>query len=64
MPTVTKLHMQDNRIEHVPETLKSLQALTYLDLSNNCITNLQPMIGRLSNLKVGSHPLSMKRLMT
>ncbi len=44
------LNLSTNRLEKLPQDMKRCQHLNYLNLSNNCLRNLDPLVG-LSHLK-------------
>lgn len=44
------LNLESNQLDHLPEDLGSLQALTRLDLSSNMLTSLPNTVGDLKNL--------------
>uniref|UniRef100_A0A8C1DFX8 Uncharacterized protein n=1 Tax=Cyprinus carpio TaxID=7962 RepID=A0A8C1DFX8_CYPCA len=44
------LKLSTNRLEKLPQDMNRCQHLNYLNLSNNCLRNLDPLVG-LSHLK-------------
>ncbi|KAF2427735.1 hypothetical protein EJ08DRAFT_348728 [Tothia fuscella] len=48
---LTRLHVNNNKLQHIPETIGKLRNLVHLDFSLNEISVLPPQLGMLTNLR-------------
>lgn len=48
---LTELHVHENFLEYIPETIEPLQCLQILNVSKNKLKSLTPSLGKLKNLR-------------